>query len=1154
MSDDSKADATPETPFVGLAPYAEGDAAFFFGRDRETRIVAGNLRAARLTLVYGASGVGKTSLLRAGVMRDLGEELREARTAPGERAPFAVCVFTAWRDDPLQALMETIRASVTAGIDGGELVADPGNSAIEALSSWTEHVRTLLVILDQFEDYFLYHPEEDGPGTFAGELPTIVNDPDLHVHILLSIREDGLAKLDRFKGAIPRLFANYVRVPHLDRAGARRAIEGPVEVWNRRSPGEPPYELEPGLVEAVLDAATIGRLALVRSGGETEALGDGQQQVEAPFLQLVMERLWRATADAGSHSLSLAGLAALGGPQQIVENHLLEALGALTPNEQAVAADLFRFLVTRSKTKIAHQVTDLSEWTGRSAPEVSAVLEKLCRGEAGRILRRVPPPHTGGDPRYELFHDVLAEPILEWRREYEQEERRRATVRRYLRVGGVLVTLVAVFAALGIWALVQRSEAQEATRSASSLALASGARAQVEDHIEQSLLLALEALRESPTAEASSAMVEALQAARRSGAATILRGGAVGVRTIAYSSDGGTLASADFDGTLRLWDTRAGKTLGDPLVGHTNEVWGLSFSPDGETLASSSFDGTVRLWNVEDGSPLGAPIDAGVGAVRSVAFSPDGRTIAFGGSDDTVRLWDVQANKAVGPPLRGHESSVWSVGFSPDGKTLASGSGDRTVLLWDLRTAERRTSVLEGHAGTVASVAFGPDGRTLASSDLEGAVRLWDTQALQPLGEPLRSGAGQVWSVAFSPDGRKLAAAGYDGTVRSWNVRTRDVSGEPLRGHSRAVIAVAYAADGTLASAGYDGTVRLWAAGAASALGEVLGTHTDRVTTVAADPVGRTLASGGFDRAVRLWDPAKRTSLGELAQGSTDSIEGVAFSPDGGLLAAGDVGGSIWLWDVPENKPAGQLAGHDDAVTSIGFGADADVVASASSDGSIRLWNVATKEQIGEPLAGHESEVLDVVFSSDGRTLVSGGSDGTLRLWDVGEHAPDGELPLAEGEIVQALAFAPDGDTLASGSVGGAVRLWDVPTREQLGEPLRAHAPRNVEDLAFAPDGGTLASAGSDGFLRLWDVAGRRALGQPLGGHVGAVFGVAFTPDGGTIASGGDDTTVRLWEGILWHGLSDLESQVCGLVVRDFTEAEWEELVPGLSYRRTCGT
>ena len=280
-------------------------------------------------------------------------------------------------------------------------------------------VRTLLVILDQFEDYFLYHPDEDGEGTFVEEFPAVVNDENLRVHFLVSIREDALAKLDRFKGSIPRLFANYVRVEHLDRAAARRAIEGPVDEWNRR---------------ACRRAAVHGRAGSRRRGDRRcrrrrararpeRRPGDSRRPprtagVEAPFLQLVMERIWRAASDAGEHDLTLARLEALGGPQRIVENHLLEALGTLTADEQAVAADLFRFLVTRSKTKIAHPASDLAEWTGRSEAEATTVLEKLSRPEGGRILRRVPPPVAGaGETRYELFHDVLADPILEWRRE-----------------------------------------------------------------------------------------------------------------------------------------------------------------------------------------------------------------------------------------------------------------------------------------------------------------------------------------------------------------------------------------------------------------------------------------------------------------------------------------------------------------------------------------------------------------------------------------------------------------------------------------------------------------------------------------------------------------------------------------------------------------
>ena len=258
----------PSTPYVGLVPYGEADAAFFFGRDHETRVVTGNLRASALTLLYGASGVGKTSLLRAGAVHDLRRHARDRR-ADG----LATC--------PVHGLRLLRLARRPASRADGD---DPGGGGRGArrrraasvgfrrgrrgrrCAAGPSRVRTLLVILDQFEDYFLYHPDEEGEGTFVEEFPTVVNDENLRVHFLVSIREDALAKLDRFKGSIPRLFANYVRVEHLDRAAARRAIEGPVDEWNRRHGDEPPYTLEPGLVDAVIDAAADGELALVRNG------------------------------------------------------------------------------------------------------------------------------------------------------------------------------------------------------------------------------------------------------------------------------------------------------------------------------------------------------------------------------------------------------------------------------------------------------------------------------------------------------------------------------------------------------------------------------------------------------------------------------------------------------------------------------------------------------------------------------------------------------------------------------------------------------------------------------------------------------------------------------------------------------------------------
>jgi Novel STAND NTPase 1 len=270
MSDGARAAAVrePRPPYVGLVPLTEEDAPFFFGRAREQTIVITNLRATRLTLLYGPSGVGKSSLLQAGVvprLRELAMEQDAKRRVSGQ-APFAIAAFRTWHDPPLAGLMETVRVSV-AEAPGAQSPQPwrPGMDVVETLRAWTLLARTLLIVLDQFEDYFLHHVNEDSTETLAGELPRIVNARDLRVNVLIAIREDALAKLDRFKGPLPQLFTNYLRIGPLDRGGALRAINGPIEQLNERlPPGATPYSIEPALADAVLDATRVGQMALVR--------------------------------------------------------------------------------------------------------------------------------------------------------------------------------------------------------------------------------------------------------------------------------------------------------------------------------------------------------------------------------------------------------------------------------------------------------------------------------------------------------------------------------------------------------------------------------------------------------------------------------------------------------------------------------------------------------------------------------------------------------------------------------------------------------------------------------------------------------------------------------------------------------------------------
>jgi formylglycine-generating enzyme required for sulfatase activity len=500
-----------ECPYVGLVPFSVDDWPWFFGRDADREIITANLQAARLTLFYGPSGVGKSSVLRAGVEHHLREQSRR-EVRMGRRPEFVIVEFSSWRDDPLAGLARAIQQAVadvlpdqadtvdsrlarvsdpaetadrrspgdleTCGPPGGSVgrpattlerpattpVAWDGRSLADLLQAWTERTGAdLLLVLDQFEEYFLYHGNEDGEGTFAIEFPRAVNRPDLRANFLISIREDSLAKLDRFQGRIPRLFDNYLRIEHLDRDSARQAVVRPLDKYNellklsaagaaesgsalqgredssgsmdppagKPGSGEPGYgavAMDPELVEAVLDDVQTGKAWIGRRGrggtDEDDTPAAGEQRIEAPFLQLVLTRLWDEERRQGSHRLRHATYTALGRAGKIVRRHLDRQMNVLSWREKAIAAQVFDRLVTPSGTKIAMTAEDLAKKARVPPAQVTAVLDKLC-SSGSRILRATAAP--GGDdqpPRYEIFHDVLAGALLDWLQRFEEGRRR----------------------------------------------------------------------------------------------------------------------------------------------------------------------------------------------------------------------------------------------------------------------------------------------------------------------------------------------------------------------------------------------------------------------------------------------------------------------------------------------------------------------------------------------------------------------------------------------------------------------------------------------------------------------------------------------------------------------------------------------------------
>ena len=919
-----------KSPYRGLAAFedSELDALYFFGRERDTEIVVANLIASRFTVLYGPSGVGKSSLLLAAVARKL-------RDLPEEPV---VVFFSNWSESAEHGLATAL--AELAGVQGGDLL-----DVVDRIQG----ERDVYVILDQAEEYFTYHGDAGG---FERALAELVNRP-LRVNVLLSLREDTLARLDRLKGSIPNLFANVLRLDRLDRAAGRMAILRPLERWGELE-GED-VEAEDVLVERVLDGVGAGRIELGPGGlGAVEPNG-APRGIEAPYLQLVMQRLWDVERGSGSTTLRAETLDALGGAGQIVADHLERAIDALTPEQREIAARLFDHLVTPSGMKIAHEASDLSEFAGASEAEIRPVVETLANH---RILR------TDESGRWEIFHDVLAGAVLGWKNRHDAEravaQAREESRRRHRRLGflafGALMGL-ALASALAVFALAQRSDAREQAQVAVSGQLAASALSLVDSDPELGLALALEAARVNPNPRVEDALRRTLAASRERAIYD------VGHPLVSLDLDrSGTKALVvDAGHVARLIDLRAGTEQWARRV----DGAAAAFAPGGRTVHVVHRRSLVRL-DARTGKPLGDPVPLVLpGSVETLVPSPDGRVAIVIAGKPRARVVDVTTGSVVGrvkqPPR------VTDAAYASSGRLVASAGVDRSARLWDPRTWTE-TRALRGHSGQVIVVAFDPTSDRVATGSTDQTARIWRGRT-GALVTPLYGHTGPVEDVAFGPGGIVVTASG-DETARTWAADGRPI--QELRGHTGSIVAAEFARRDVVVTAGADGTIRTWDPGTTVELGPA------RVDAPPPPSMRATGAGGARAEAIKTVVHL-RTAAGEkVLRGHTDLVNSVSFSPDGQLLVSAGRDHDVIVWDVASGEIVHRFSeAHSGSVADARFSPDGRWIVTAGPR-SARLWNVADGRDLMY-LFGPKPLLTAVGFRPDSRTIVTREESGVVR-------------------------------------------------------------------------------------------------------------------------------------------------------------------------------
>lgn len=1158
-----------KNPWKGLQSYQETDK--IYGRDEEIKALYTRILYNIQTVVYGKSGIGKSSIINAGVIPRAKHDgmlpvaIRLAHTTKKEQtetAPYVEQIFNRIKEEVLKVGGD-LEEIVPHQVDHEETIWE----LLHRYRIWEgkgeERKRLIpLLLFDQFEEIFTLEISNKRVVSFFSELADLLNEvkpayltstedsmtirndclqkeekektrnvfskiadrkrgvsPDYldksEFHIVITLREDFLSHLERYTAYIPVMKQNRFPLLPLNEEQAAKIITEPIKDLVQKD---------------------VAEIIIQRVTGRKDFKLDGipEIEVDAALLSLYMEQLYERKGNG--NSVISSELVQFN--DDIIKKFYESSIEGISEKTIEYLEDE---LITNANRRNNVARIDLISG-GVSEDDLDKLIDK-------KVLRQF---SYGGDLRIEFIHDILC-PIVndriehreqlkkereeqkkreeeEARRKKEEEEekakrekerqkleeeKRLISIKKTKNRRFTLLLLAAAIVLIVISIVISSMYIKNEKQSNKLDALNNEIRTILPSVIEQEI-------KDGNSYNAGKLLLKlfpdtlymagdptriSLLRELSDSKSTILKGHTRSVNVAIFNHDGNIAITGSDDMTVKIWDSMTGSLISTINIG--SPVISLAISPDDKRLVVSAKDGSIKSFSITQ--DVVAPQDSLAikgSYARYVTYNPNGSEVLACYTNGDLLVCK-SSNLAQAKSFKLNKKGATCISFDKGGKRMALAGTDNTIMIWDA-TLFKPIMVLSGHEDWVRFVNFGSDVESLVSCSDDKTVRLWNLRTKTcSVVEKLPDWATKA---EFSPDGKRIISSSRDGVLRIVDVKTLCEIPEFQIKQSNSLKQFDLSPDGRrVMTCSTNAIVHIWDCGNPMETGVAM-KLSGAVYGVSIFDDGKRIAAVSNNGTLGVWDAKTGNNIWKKEK-EMGRVTSLSVSPDGKMIAL-SVGAKIRIFNTTngEELEFDNTGGHRFWIRNLCFSHDGKTLASAGEDKLIVLWDMNNRK-VKSRILGHTLGVYAIDFSKDDRRIVTGSADMTIRQWETTNGKQIGNSITGHKDVVLSVRYNSNDSLILSSSGDQTACIWETDgtlTNQFVG------ASGHMNDAIWGVTEDEIITASADKYIRIW-CSGNAKETARLGGHFGGVSRLALSKDGILVSSdnlGG----INVWK------ISDLET------------------------------